>query len=100
MTWVSRVTKLLQSFVKETTRGPKVSHKNYDKNKAGFHLTPKSLCLCSIFAAFSTQYKFSGKSLLRATKGDFPENLHRAVYVIINKRSFESLIRFDLILER
>ena len=25
-------------------------------------------------------------------KGDFPENLHRVVYVIINRRSFESLI--------
>ena len=99
MTWFSRVTKLLQSFVKETTRGPKASHKNYDKNKAGFHLTLKSLCLCSIFAAFSTQYKFSGKSLLQAPKGDFPENVHRVVYVIINKRSFEYFICFDLILE-
>ena len=25
-------------------------------------------------------------------EGDFPENLHRVVYVIINKRSFESVM--------
>ena len=33
-------------------------------------------------------------------EGDFPENLHRLVYVIINKRSFESFMCLDLILER
>ena len=32
-------------------------------------------------------------------EGDFPENLHHAVSVIINKRSFESFMRLDLILE-
>ena len=30
-------------------------------------------------------------------EGDFPENLHRVVYVIINKHSFESLMRLDLL---
>ena len=29
-------------------------------------------------------------------EGDFPENLHRVVYVIINKCSFESFVCFDL----
>ena len=29
-------------------------------------------------------------------EGDFPENLHRVVYVIINKRSFESFMCLDL----
>ena len=33
-------------------------------------------------------------------EGDFPENLHRVVYVIINKRSFESFMCLDLVLER
>ena len=32
-------------------------------------------------------------------EADFPENLHRVVYVIINRRSFESFICVDLILE-
>ena len=31
-------------------------------------------------------------------EGNFPENLHRVVYVIINKRSFESFMYLDLIL--
>ena len=31
-------------------------------------------------------------------EGDFPENLRRVVYVIINKRSFESLMCLDLLL--
>ena len=33
-------------------------------------------------------------------EGDFPENVRRVVYVIINKRSFESFTCLDLILER
>ena len=32
--------------------------------------------------------------------GDFPENLHRVVYVTINKRSFVSFMCLDLILQR
>ena len=28
-------------------------------------------------------------------QGDFPENLHRVVYVIMNKRSFESFMSLD-----
>ena len=35
-----------------------------------------------------------------AEVGDFPENLHRVVYVTINKRSFESFMCLDLILQR
>ena len=31
-------------------------------------------------------------------EGDFPENVHRVVYVIINKRSFESSMCLDLFL--
>ena len=27
---------------------------------------------------------------------DFPENLHRVVYLVINKRSFESFMSLDL----
>ena len=29
-------------------------------------------------------------------EGDFPENVHRVVYVIITKRSFESFMCLDL----
>ena len=28
-------------------------------------------------------------------EGDFPENLHRVVYVLINKRSFQSFMCLD-----
>ena len=31
-------------------------------------------------------------------EGDFPENLHRVVYVIINKHSFECFICFALVI--
>ena len=31
-------------------------------------------------------------------EGDFPENVHRVVYVIINKRSFETFMCLDLLL--
>ena len=32
-------------------------------------------------------------------EGDFPETVHRVVYVTINKRSFEYFVCLDLILE-
>ena len=34
-------------------------------------------------------------ALLIPEEGDFPENLHRVVYVMINKRSFESFMCLD-----
>ena len=37
--------------------------------------------------------------ILWPEEGDFPQNLRRVVYVIINKRSFESFMCLDLILE-
>ena len=33
-------------------------------------------------------------------EGDLPENLHPVVYVMINTRSFECFVCWDLILER
>ena len=36
-------------------------------------------------------------SVLWHEEGDFPENVHRVVYVIMNKRSFESFMCFDLL---
>ena len=35
--------------------------------------------------------------ILWPEEGDFPENLHHVVYVIINKRSFESFICLYLV---
>ena len=35
-------------------------------------------------------------SFLWPEEGDFPENLHRVVYVIINKRSFEPFMCLDI----
>ena len=43
---------------------------------------------------------FCLSAILWPEEGDFPNNLHRVVYVIINKRSFESFMCLDLILER
>ena len=37
--------------------------------------------------------------VLRPEEGDFPGNLHCVVYVNINKRSFESFMCLDLVLE-
>ena len=34
--------------------------------------------------------------ILRPEEGYFPENLHRVIYVIINKLSFESFMCLDL----
>ena len=48
-----------------------------------------SLLLCSVL-----------QTALWPEEGDFPENLHRVVYVILIKRSFESFVYLDLILER
>ena len=37
--------------------------------------------------------------ILWPEEGDFPENLHRVVYVIINEHSFDSFMCLDRILE-
>ena len=37
------------------------------------------------------------KNLKLEEEGDFPENLHRVVCVIINKRSLQSLMCFNII---
>ena len=53
------------------------------------------LLLSSLFSPFHCRLSV----VLWPEEGDFPENLHRVVYVIINKRSFESFMCLDLILE-
>ena len=66
-----------------------------------------SSSLHSRFKLFHLSYHFSlfltlsllFNVILWPEEQDFPENLHRVVYVLINKRSFESFRCLDLILE-
>ena len=51
---------------------------------------------CRLFWTLSLLFKCR----FVAWRRGFPENLHRVVYVVINKRSFESFVCLDLILER
>ena len=53
-----------------------------------------SYIFCKLFLTVSLLFKcrFS-----RPEEGDFPENLHRVVYVIKSKRSFESFMCLDLV---
>ena len=43
----------------------------------------------------TTTKKISLNVVLRPEEGGFPENLHRVVPVVINKRSFESFMCLD-----
>ena len=66
------------------------------KNDMRGEVTYLLLLLCSSFSPFHCCLSV----VLWPEEGDFPENLHRVVYVIIDKRSFESFMCLDPILER
>ena len=51
---------------------------------------------CRLFLTLSLLFKCR----FVAWRRGFPENFHRVVYVVINKRSFECFVCLDLILER
>ena len=50
-----------------------------------------------IFSVFNRSTSCCLSVVMWPEAGDFPENLHRIVYVIISKRSFESFMCLDLI---
>ena len=85
---LAKTNKLVRQTESNSARGEAL---NTTTNKL-LHLS----CHFSLFLTVSLLLSV----VLWPEEGDFPENLHRVVCVIINKHSFESFLCLDLILER